>query len=92
LPQPNAPATRLSPLSQKQTLKAVTIGRLRARYLEAAFQLGINEQGDPPKDEEIAELKRRREMFEEARNAFDALRDAIEKGYVDIASADAEKD
>lgn len=71
---------------------AVAVGRLRARYLEAAFQLGINEHGDAPKDEEIAELRRRREMFEEARSAFDALRDAIEKGYVDIASKDAAGD
>jgi hypothetical protein len=69
---------------------AVAIGRLRARYLEAAFKLGVNEHGDPPKEDEITELRRRREMFEEARNAFDALRDAIEKGYVDIDRKEAD--
>ena len=64
---------------------AVAVGRLRARYLEAAFKLGVNEHGDPPDLAEINELKTRREMFEEAKNAFEALREAIEKGYVDIA-------
>lgn len=63
---------------------AVAVGRLRARYLEAAFKLGVNEHGDPPDQKEIAELRLRREMFDEARDAFEALRDAIEKGYVDV--------
>lgn len=63
---------------------AVAVGRLRARYLEAAFKLGVNEQGDPPADSAVKELRLRREMFEEARAAFEALRDAILKGYVDV--------
>ncbi len=63
---------------------AVAVGRLRARYLEAAFRLSVNEHGDPPDPVEIDELRRRREMYEEARNAFESLRDAIEKGYVDV--------
>jgi hypothetical protein len=68
---------------------AVAVGRLRARYLEAAFRLGRDEHGDAPDKAEIAELKSRREMYEEARNAFDALRDAIEKGYVEVAEIGA---
>jgi len=63
---------------------AVAVGRLRARYLEAAFKLGVNEHGDPPDQAEINELRIRREMFEEARSAFEALREAIEKGYLDV--------
>lgn len=72
---------------------AVSVGRLRARYLKAAFELAINEQGDPPDRAQIDELRTRREMYEEARAAFEALREAIEKGYIDIDSlgAKAEK-
>ncbi len=69
---------------------AVAVGRLRARYLEAAFKLGINEHGDPPDQSEISELRNHREMYEEARAAFEALREAIEKGYVDIAGVGEE--
>lgn len=63
---------------------AVTVGRLRARYLEAAFELGIDEHGDPPDEQQVNELRRRREMFEEARAAFDALQHAIGRGYIDV--------
>lgn len=63
---------------------AVAVGRVRARYLEAAFNLGISEHGDTPDQSEIDELKIRREMYEEAKAAFEALRDAIEKGYLDV--------
>lgn len=63
---------------------AVAVGRLRAHYLEAAFKLGKNENGALPDHAEISELKNRREMYLEAREAFEALRDAIEKGYVDV--------
>lgn len=74
------------PSLNKETIMAfaLAIGRLRARYLEAAFQLGVADDGDPPNPSEIHELRTRREMFEEARNAFEALREAIEKGYVDV--------
>ncbi len=63
---------------------AVAVGRLRARYLAAAFKLGGNDHSDPPDKSEINELKMRREMYEEARLAFEALREAIEKGYLDV--------
>jgi hypothetical protein len=74
------------PSLNKETIHslAVAVGRLRARYLVSAFNLGVNESGDPPDQAEIIDLRTRREMFEEARSAFDALREAIEKGYVDI--------
>ena len=74
------------PMLNRETILsfAVTVGRLRARYLEAAFKLGVNEHGDTPNRGEIDELRLRREMFEEARTAFAALQHAIEMGYVDV--------
>lgn len=63
---------------------AVVVGRLRARYLEAAFRLGASDDGGMPQASQIAELRSRREMFEEAREAFEALRHSIERGYVDV--------
>ena len=66
---------------------AVAVGRLRARYLEAAFKLGVHDSGEAPDKAEVEELRLRREMFEEARDAFEALREAIHKGYVDVDKA-----
>lgn len=63
---------------------AISVARLRARYLETAFKLGMNEHGDPFDQADITELKSRREAFEEAREAFEALRQAIERGYVEV--------
>ena len=63
---------------------AVAVGRLRANYLEAAFRLGQDETGEMPAPEIIEELKRRRELYQEARMAFEALREAIERGYIDV--------
>ena len=60
---------------------AVAVGRLRARYLQAAFKLGVDEHGNPPDREMIKELK-----------DWDAVgraaQEAVEKGYVDIAGID----
>ncbi|MEK9754204.1 MAG: hypothetical protein VW338_13495 [Rhodospirillaceae bacterium] len=64
---------------------AVSVARLRARYLEAAFKFAAKENGKALSDAEIAELRRQREMFEEARTTFAALTHAIERGYVDLA-------
>lgn len=74
------------PLLNKDTILAfaVKVGKLRANYLEAAFKVGLNEGPEAPSDAVIDDIKRKRELFEVAREAFDALRDAIEKGYVDI--------
>lgn len=69
---------------------AVAVGRLRARFLEAAFRLGDDDHGEAPNEAEIKELKLRREMFEESRQAFEALTDAIMKGYV-VLDGEAQK-
>ena len=74
------------PILNKETILAfaVQVGKLRANYLEASFKIGLNESSEPPTSEVIDDIKKKRELFEEAKLGFDALRDAIEKGYVDI--------
>ncbi|NQU57233.1 MAG: hypothetical protein HQ513_08355 [Rhodospirillales bacterium] len=78
------------PILSKDTILAfaVQVGKLRANYLEAAFKVGLNEGPEAPSDVVIDDIKRKRELFEVAREAFDALRYAIEKGYVDIKILD----
>ncbi len=78
------------PILNKDTILAfaVQVGKLRANYLEAAFMVGLHEITKPPAPEVIDDIRRKRELFEEARLAFEALRDAIEKGYVDIENMD----
>ncbi|MEE9210240.1 MAG: hypothetical protein V3U23_07285, partial [Kiloniellales bacterium] len=63
---------------------AVMVGRLRASYLELAFQLCATGDGAAPDPTVIEGLRERRRMFEEARDAYEALRRAIERGYIDI--------
>lgn len=64
---------------------AISVARLRAHYLQAAFAIAADDHGDTPSQQEIDELRRHREMYHEARLAFEALMHAIERGYVDLA-------
>ena len=64
---------------------AVSVARLRGRYLEAAFKFAEKDSGDPLDAAEVADLQRQRQMYEEARDAFEALRHAIERGYVELS-------
>jgi hypothetical protein len=68
---------------------AISVARLRARYLEAAFKFSDKEHGEALDETEISELRQHREMYEEAREAFGALTHAIERGYVDIGDSDS---
>ena len=78
---------RISPITPENLLPFATcVARLRARYLEAAFKFTEKNSGDTLEDSEIEELRRHRTAFEEARDAFEALRHAIERGYVEIGS------
>ena len=61
---------------------AVTVAKLRAQYLRAAFQLFVGDKDPDPAG--VAKLRQKREMFEEALSAFEALRRAIDKGYVGV--------
>lgn len=80
---------RIPEITKESVLSlAIAIAKLRASYLEAAFRLGGSEKiegnAQPPSPENIKELRTQREMYEEARASFDALRYAIERGYVDV--------
>jgi hypothetical protein len=63
---------------------AMTVGEIRARYLQAALKLVDREEGVMPDAAEISRLAKARETFDEAVSAFEALRRAIERGYVDV--------
>ncbi len=63
---------------------AISVARLRGAYLSAAMRLGKDGQGAAPSRDDVADVRAKREMYEEARGAFDALREAIERGYVEV--------
>ena len=76
---------RIPELNKDKILKfAVAVGRLRARYLAAAVTMSVNEDGESSDKGYIDDLRQKREAYEETRVAFDALRDAVEKGYIDV--------
>lgn len=76
---------RVPPITPENMMPfAISVARLRARYLEAAFKFTAKTLSDSLDDEEIETLRRQRTMYEEARAAFEALRHAIERGYVEV--------
>ena len=80
----------LASLGRDRILKfAVSVAKLRAQYLRAAFDVFLGEAGPDPKG--VAQLREKREMLEEGVNAFEALRRAIEKGYVTISEGAGRK-
>ena len=80
----------IASLGRDRVLKfAVVVAKLRAQYLRAAFDLFLGDADAEPNG--VALLREKREMFEEGVTAFDALRRAIEKGYVEIADGAAKK-
>ena len=77
---------RIPPITREHVMAfAVSVSRLRARYLEAAFKITDKNASDALGEAEISSLKRQRESYEEARASFEALTHAIERGYVDLA-------
>jgi hypothetical protein len=67
---------------------AVAIARARTRYLEAAFRAAATDKGEPLDQGEVNQLRAHRESYEETKKAFEALRYAIEQGYVDVEMVD----
>jgi hypothetical protein len=65
---------------------AVLVARIRTRYLELAFGLAEKSKGEVYQDSDLADLKRWRETYDEARLAFEALMHAIERGYIALES------
>jgi hypothetical protein len=74
---------RIPPMTVESVMPfAVSVARLRGRYLEAAYKFAENEQGDALADSEVKALRKHQEKYEVARDAFDALTTALERGYV----------
>ena len=63
---------------------AITVARLRAKYLESAFRLSALDQNEPVDEHSFNELRRYRELYEELHSAYEAIQSAIEHGYLDI--------
>ncbi len=57
---------------------AVAVAKLRGSYLDAAMHLVR------PPAVDIADLKAKREAYDEARMAFEALERAVERGYIEL--------
>ena len=76
---------------EKAFVVATMVARLRADYLEAAVRHCT--KSTHPTPEAIEELRAKRLSYEEALEAFQALRHAIERGYIDVAQMhpDSEK-
>lgn len=65
---------------------AVVVAKVRAAYLEQVLTMDWNEAGDTA----ISDLRHKREVYEEARAGFEALRRCIEVGYVAIATPEGD--
>lgn len=66
---------------------ALVVARLRASYLQAALDVSRSEGGMEESVVAREALRDHRCAYEEARDAFEALQRAIERGYVDIDNA-----
>ena len=63
---------------------AVSVARLRGNYLAEAFKIAGADAGDGLPEDGISTLKHHREMYEEARLAFESLTHVIDRGYVEL--------
>lgn len=57
---------------------AVAVAKLRGAYLAAAMRLVRPEAAD------LSDIKSKREAYDEARLAFEALERAIQRGYIEL--------
>jgi hypothetical protein len=67
---------------------ARAVAHLRGRYLQAAFNISNVADGEAPSDAEITNLRKYRDIYEEARKAYEELTHAIERGYIHISDKD----
>ena len=72
---PSIPNASILPL-------AISVARLRANYLAEAFHLAGDDDGEALGEDEIKSLRHQREMYEEARLAFESLTHIIDRGYI----------
>ena len=61
---------------------ARAVAHLRGRYLQAAFKISTVKDGQAPSDNEVANLGKYREIYQEARTAYEELIHALERGYI----------
>jgi hypothetical protein len=62
------------------------VAKSRAAYLKALFSLSELSTAELPSDEQIAELKKQRNCYEELLAASQAMETAIERNYMDVSS------
>ena len=75
----------LPPITKENIMPlALSVARQRGQYLAEAFRIAETDGGEPPSEEEIETLRRNRELYEEARESFEALTHVIERGYVEL--------
>ncbi len=73
-------------ISKESVLRvAITVSRLRARYLREVMKLSADTGAEILDPSAVLDLRQMREAYEEALNAFGALRHALERGYIDFA-------
>ncbi|WP_426416649.1 hypothetical protein [Aestuariirhabdus sp. LZHN29] len=61
------------------------VANARAEYLGALFDMSTDE-GSLPSHTQVAELRQRRETFDELVSAVNALEAVIQRGYLDVKS------
>ena len=73
------------PISSERIVSfAVSVAKLRAEYVEAAFKFADVKDAGGEESVYISDLRECRTNFEEARDAFIALQRAIELGYMAV--------
>ncbi|MCL6417682.1 hypothetical protein MIB92_18630 [Aestuariirhabdus sp. Z084] len=62
------------------------VARARASYVQALFEIA-GDEGLDPSQEQIADLKRRRETFDELVAATNALETMVQRSYLDVKTS-----
>lgn len=81
----------LGPRIGSMTIERLTpiitaVAHARADYLEALIRFGEESNNAAPRSDDIAELKRRREAFDELVAAANALETIIQRDYIESIS------
>ena len=63
---------------------AITIAKVRGRYLAEMFEIFDQDNTTIPSDDQIEKLRQYRLAYEEAVSAFQTMEHAIDLGYLDI--------
>ena len=72
-------------VTQEQVLRvAVTVSGMRAKYLREVLRLAEKGQGSEERPEAIGKLRDMRVAYEEGVAAFEHLRHAMDRGYIEI--------